>query len=275
MLWLVSLSPRYLKEFRTEQCPLFVQHKCTQHRPFSCFHWHFLNQRRRRPIRRRDGTFNYSPDVYCTKYDEGTGTCPDGDEWVKLGFQFCTRLFTSCLPLSTPLHVTSSIKRKCYCCSCTELLNSHRFWNADNGDWCWHICMKYIPVVGILCLTATQWLGLNINWLITLKLNSSSESTECADHCFAKGLFCLLVERQWSSYWGYTLSSIVSQVEHLGRFVFDAYSLPVGISIWICSLWDSFRLKCAEPLCYIWQPLGKNTRNHRVGGGVTHWQREC
>uniref|UniRef100_A0A4W5PU50 Unk zinc finger n=1 Tax=Hucho hucho TaxID=62062 RepID=A0A4W5PU50_9TELE len=70
----------YLKEFRTEQCPLFVQHKCTQHRPFACFHWHFLNQRRRRPIRRRDGTFNYSPDVYCTKYDEGTGTCPDADE---------------------------------------------------------------------------------------------------------------------------------------------------------------------------------------------------
>uniref|UniRef100_A0A8C8J8B2 C3H1-type domain-containing protein n=1 Tax=Oncorhynchus tshawytscha TaxID=74940 RepID=A0A8C8J8B2_ONCTS len=70
----------YLKEFRTEQCPLFVQHKCTQHRPFSCFHWHFLNQRRRRPIRRRDGTFNYSPDVYCTKYDESTGTCPDADE---------------------------------------------------------------------------------------------------------------------------------------------------------------------------------------------------
>ncbi|XP_061665759.1 RING finger protein unkempt homolog isoform X2 [Syngnathoides biaculeatus] len=70
----------YLKEFRTEQCPLFVQHKCTQHRPFSCFHWHFLNQRRRRPVRKRDGTFNYSPDVYCTKYDEGTGTCPDGDE---------------------------------------------------------------------------------------------------------------------------------------------------------------------------------------------------
>ncbi|XP_062491051.1 putative E3 ubiquitin-protein ligase UNKL isoform X4 [Pezoporus occidentalis] len=69
----------YLKEFRTEQCPLFLQHKCTQHRPFTCFHWHFLNQRRRRPIRRRDGTFNYSPDVYCTKYDETTGICPDGD----------------------------------------------------------------------------------------------------------------------------------------------------------------------------------------------------
>ncbi|XP_051569563.1 putative E3 ubiquitin-protein ligase UNKL isoform X5 [Myxocyprinus asiaticus] len=70
----------YLKEFRTEQCPLFLQHKCTQHRPFTCFHWHFLNQRRRRPVRRRDGTFNYSPDVYCTKYDETTGICPDGDD---------------------------------------------------------------------------------------------------------------------------------------------------------------------------------------------------
>uniref|UniRef100_A0A8C1MQG0 Unk like zinc finger n=1 Tax=Cyprinus carpio TaxID=7962 RepID=A0A8C1MQG0_CYPCA len=73
-------NSRYLKEFRTEQCPLFLQHKCTQHRPFTCFHWHFLNQRRRRPIRRREGTFNYSPDVYCTKYDETTGICPDGDD---------------------------------------------------------------------------------------------------------------------------------------------------------------------------------------------------
>uniref|UniRef100_A0A452G535 Unk like zinc finger n=1 Tax=Capra hircus TaxID=9925 RepID=A0A452G535_CAPHI len=71
---------RYLKEFRTEQCSLFVRHKCTQHRPFTCFHWHFLNQRRRRPLRRRDGTFNYSPDVYCSKYDEASGVCPDGDE---------------------------------------------------------------------------------------------------------------------------------------------------------------------------------------------------
>ncbi|MGH0132722.1 UNVERIFIED_CONTAM: hypothetical protein FKN15_050290 [Acipenser sinensis] len=71
---------RYLKEFRTEQCPLFVQHKCSQHRPFTCFYWHFVNQRRRRPIRRRDSTFNYSPDIYCTQYEEGSGTCPDGDE---------------------------------------------------------------------------------------------------------------------------------------------------------------------------------------------------
>ncbi|KAL1452442.1 hypothetical protein WDU94_006674 [Cyamophila willieti] len=70
----------YLKEFRVEQCPLFLQHKCTQHRPFTCFHWHFMNQRRRRPVRKRDGSFNYSPDTYCTKYDETTGLCPDGDD---------------------------------------------------------------------------------------------------------------------------------------------------------------------------------------------------
>lgn len=75
-----SMYFRYLKEFRVEQCSLFPQHKCQQHRPFTCFNWHFPNQRRRRPIRRRDGTFNYSPDSYCTKYDETTGTCPDGDE---------------------------------------------------------------------------------------------------------------------------------------------------------------------------------------------------
>lgn len=39
-----------------------------------------MNQRRRRPVRRRDGTFNYNPDVYCTKYDETTGVCPAGDD---------------------------------------------------------------------------------------------------------------------------------------------------------------------------------------------------
>lgn len=70
----------YLKEFRVEQCPSFLQHKCNQRRPFVCFNWHFMNQRRRRPVRRRDGTFNYSADNYCTKYDETTGICPDGDE---------------------------------------------------------------------------------------------------------------------------------------------------------------------------------------------------
>lgn len=71
---------RYLKEFRVEQCPLFLQHKCTQHRPYTCFNWHFMNQRRRRPVRKRDGTFNYSADDYCTQYDETTGVCTKGDE---------------------------------------------------------------------------------------------------------------------------------------------------------------------------------------------------
>ncbi|KAL5284489.1 UNK family protein [Megaselia abdita] len=70
----------YLKEFRVEQCTAFLQHKCSQHRPFICFNWHFQNQRRRRPVRKRDGTFNYSADNYCTKYDETTGICPEGDD---------------------------------------------------------------------------------------------------------------------------------------------------------------------------------------------------
>ena len=74
------LHYQYLKGFRVEQCALFLQHKCTNHKPYTCFDWHFQNQRRRRPVRRRDGTFNYSPDTYCTKYDETTGLCPDKDE---------------------------------------------------------------------------------------------------------------------------------------------------------------------------------------------------
>lgn len=39
-----------------------------------------MNQRRRRPKKKRDGTFNYSPDVYCTQYDETSGICPSGDD---------------------------------------------------------------------------------------------------------------------------------------------------------------------------------------------------
>ena len=70
----------YLKGFRVEQCSLFLQHKCTQHRPYTCFYWHFKNQRRRRPLRKRDGTFNYNPDTYCDKYDEQSGVCPNSDE---------------------------------------------------------------------------------------------------------------------------------------------------------------------------------------------------
>ncbi|CAF1246505.1 unnamed protein product [Rotaria sordida] len=70
----------YLRDFRVEQCQLFLQHKCTQHRPFSCFYWHFQNQRRRRPFRRKDGTFSYDPDFYCNDYDEQSGICSNGDD---------------------------------------------------------------------------------------------------------------------------------------------------------------------------------------------------
>jgi len=69
----------YLLEYRVKQCPLFLIGKCQSHKPFTCFHWHFLNQRRRRPARRPDGSYNYSPYVYCSKYDEKTGICDDGD----------------------------------------------------------------------------------------------------------------------------------------------------------------------------------------------------
>ena len=49
-------------------------------RPFTCFYWHFQNQRRRRPVRGKDGHFNHSADAYCTLYDENTGVCPQGDD---------------------------------------------------------------------------------------------------------------------------------------------------------------------------------------------------
>jgi hypothetical protein len=54
-----------------------------RHRPFTCFFWHFQNQRRRRPYRRADGTFSYDPDFYCNDYDEQSGVCPNGDEYVQ------------------------------------------------------------------------------------------------------------------------------------------------------------------------------------------------
>ncbi|CDW52014.1 hypothetical protein TTRE_0000027301 [Trichuris trichiura] len=69
----------YLQDFRVDPCTLFKQHTCQNHRPYTCFSWHFVNQRRRRCILRNDGTFNYSPDIYCVKYDENTGVCPDDD----------------------------------------------------------------------------------------------------------------------------------------------------------------------------------------------------
>ncbi|KRZ48985.1 RING finger protein unkempt -like protein, partial [Trichinella nativa] len=75
-----SNHERYLHEFRVDPCPLFKQHTCQQHRPYTCFYWHFANQRRRRCSLLKDGTFNYSSDEYCSKYDESTGTCPDDDQ---------------------------------------------------------------------------------------------------------------------------------------------------------------------------------------------------
>lgn len=70
----------YLKNFRVNQCQLFLQHKCNQHRPFTCFAWHFRNQRRRKSVLLENGQFSYSPDIYCTDYNETTGDCPRNDE---------------------------------------------------------------------------------------------------------------------------------------------------------------------------------------------------
>jgi len=75
VFWNIS----YLKSFRTEQCKEFTQHRCNQRRPYTCFNWHFPNQRRRRPIRKRDGSFNYSAKEYCSLYNESNGICPNGD----------------------------------------------------------------------------------------------------------------------------------------------------------------------------------------------------
>ena len=73
---------RYLEHFRVEQCAMFVQHKCTHHRPYTCFYWHFKNQRRRKPILEEPQEFNYSPFIYCAEYDETTGICGNGDRYV-------------------------------------------------------------------------------------------------------------------------------------------------------------------------------------------------
>ncbi|KAL5264412.1 hypothetical protein ACHWQZ_G005487 [Mnemiopsis leidyi] len=75
---------RYLEHFRVEQCSMFLQHKCSHHRPFTCFYWHFKNQRRRRPALDGDGEFTYSPFTYCTEYDETTGVCPNEDKCLLL-----------------------------------------------------------------------------------------------------------------------------------------------------------------------------------------------
>ncbi|UMM20474.1 hypothetical protein L5515_015736 [Caenorhabditis briggsae] len=68
-----------IEKFRVDHCMLFEQRKCHNHKPFTCFNWHYENQRRRVPILNPDGSFNYSPDVYCNEYEEKNGVCSNGD----------------------------------------------------------------------------------------------------------------------------------------------------------------------------------------------------
>jgi len=77
-------NARYITSFRTEQCKYFLQRRCNQGHPYTCFYWHFPNQRRRKPIIKRDGSFNYSPDEYCSRYDKETGICPNGDRYATM-----------------------------------------------------------------------------------------------------------------------------------------------------------------------------------------------
>ena len=70
----------YLKSYRVNQCYKFGEGECKNIKPFVCFDWHFPNHRRRRSLLNQDGTFNYSSEEYCTKYNETTGICPDGDK---------------------------------------------------------------------------------------------------------------------------------------------------------------------------------------------------
>jgi len=76
------MNVSYLTSFRTEQCKDFLIRRCEQRRPYTCFYWHFPNQRRRKPIIKRDGCFNYSPEEYCPQYNESTGFCPNGDRYA-------------------------------------------------------------------------------------------------------------------------------------------------------------------------------------------------
>lgn len=69
-----------LEKYRVDHCELFATRQCQKHRPFNCFHWHYGNQRRRKPELRPDGSFSYSPDVYCSDYDEKSGRCKNGDQ---------------------------------------------------------------------------------------------------------------------------------------------------------------------------------------------------
>lgn len=118
----------YLLEFRVKPCEQFKQHQCQQHRPYTCFNYHFANQRRRRPVRREDGTFNYSAGVYCDKYDENTGDCPDGDRYClfkeeeEIGCHMLTQFF------STSIFLAGWIKA--YKIWCSGIKREKEFWNT-------------------------------------------------------------------------------------------------------------------------------------------------
>ena len=138
---------RYLSDFRTKQCQLFLERKCPHHRPFSCFHWHFDNQRRRPPYAPRSASasssssssfsaptsksnangaggdaanhnaaapvFAYSPHLYCPKY-ETAGTCPDADTYALLvAYQSNATSLRYCLfsAFSTPLFFYCYLQR--------------------------------------------------------------------------------------------------------------------------------------------------------------------
>ena len=83
----------FMTSFRTEQCKDFLERRCEQRRPYTCFKWHFPNQRRRRPVIKCDGSFNYSPNEYCTEYNESTGICPNGDRYTV----FCFMMYNICV----------------------------------------------------------------------------------------------------------------------------------------------------------------------------------
>ncbi|OAF66546.1 hypothetical protein A3Q56_05721 [Intoshia linei] len=77
---MINTQEKYLTQFRVNQCVAFLHHKCTEHRPFVCFNWHFQNQKRRKSVLTKENMFNYDANVYCTKYDENTGACPNNSE---------------------------------------------------------------------------------------------------------------------------------------------------------------------------------------------------
>lgn len=71
----IEIHLRHLHYFRVYQCPLFVFKKCPHHKPHTCFHWHYENQRRRNPYSSKT---LYDPNSYCNRYNEAIGCCSHG-----------------------------------------------------------------------------------------------------------------------------------------------------------------------------------------------------